>query len=281
LDDIPSVPSLHGHADEHLTVPASRPSKEDLAALDALLNPSASSIGAARPPERPRAERWEPQFRPAMPLRRPAARPRSFPVIPLALGLVGLAVAAGAGYYFLVLRPAQAAPVVVGPRATPASVATPTTMPAAPNPSPEATLPPATAAAPPSTAPPVPPPTTPPRAEATPPGGGDALGLLRSGAFADAASGFAADLRGKARGRYSVQLLVACSEETIQKAVAAVPADELFILPVNYKGRSCYRVCWGLYASEEQAATAGRSLPEYFRRGGATPKVSPVASLLP
>ncbi len=281
LDDIPSVPSLHGHADEHLTVPASRPSKEDLAALDALLNPSASSIGAARPPERPRAERWEPQFRPAMPLRRPAARPRSFPVIPLALGLVGLAVAAGAGYYFLVLRPAQAAPVVVGPRATPASVATPTTMPAAPNPSPEATLPPATAAAPPSTAPPVPPPTTPPRAKVTPPGGGDALGLLRSGAFADAASGFAADLRGKARGRYSVQLLVACSEETIQKAVAAVPADELFILPVNYKGRSCYRVCWGLYASEEQAATAGRSLPEYFRRGGATPKVSPIASLLP
>ncbi len=78
-----------------------------------------------------------------------------------------------------------------------------------------------------------------------------------------------------------MQLLVACSEETIQKAVAAVPADELLILPVSYKGRSCYRVCWGLYASEEQAAAAGRSLPEYFRRGGAIPKVSPVASLLP
>jgi hypothetical protein len=280
FDDVPHVPSLQGHTDEHLTVPTSRPSKEDLAALDALLNPSASSIGAARPPERPRAERWEPQFRPAMPLRRPPGRRRSIPVVPLALGFLGLAGAAAGGYYFLVLRPAQAAPVAVDPSATPPSVAAPTatTMPAAPSPSLQATLPPATAAAPPST---TPPPTTAPRAKATPPAGGDARGLLRSGAFGDAASSFAEDLRGKARGRFSVQLLVACSEETIQKAVAAVPADELFILPVNYKGRSCYRVCWGLYASEEQAATAGRSLPEYFRRGGATPKVSPIPSLLP
>ena len=280
FDDVPHVPSLQGHTDEHLTVPSSRPSKEDLAALDALLNPSASSIGAARPPERPRAERWEPQFRPATPVRRPPGRRRSFPVVPVLLGLIGLAGAAAGGYYFLVLRPAQAAPGAVGPSATPPSVADPTatTMLAAPSPSLPATLPPATAAAPPST---TPPPTTAPRAKATPPPGGDARGLLRSGAFGDAASSFAEDLRGKARGRFSVQLLVACSEETIQKAVAAVPADELFILPVNYRGRSCYRVCWGLYASEEQAATAGRSLPEYFRRGGATPKVSPVASLLP
>jgi hypothetical protein len=289
FDDVPHVPSLQGHTEEHLTVPTSRPSNEDLAALDALLNPSASSIGAARPPERPRAERWEPQFRPAMPVRRPAGRRRGIPVGPLLLGFLGLAGAAAGGYYFLVLRPAQAAPVAVGPGATPPSVAAPTatTMPAAPSPSLQATLPPATAAAPPSTdpiaprGPGTPPPTTAPRAKPTPPAGGDARGLLRSGAFGDAASSFAEDLRGKTRGLFSVQLLVACSEETIQKAVAAVPADELFILPVNYKGRSCYRVCWGLYASEEQAAAAGRSLPEYFRRGGATPKVSPIASLLP
>ena len=283
FDDVPHMPALQGHTEEHLTVPTSRPSKEDLAALDALLNPSASSIGAARPPERPRTERWEPQFRPAVPVRRPVGRRRSLPMVPLALGALGLAVAAGAGYYFLVLRPAQAAPVAIGPTAAPPSVAVPTatTMPTSSGPTTQVTLPPVTTAPPPTTVPPVTPPTTAPRTKTPPPAGGDARGLLRSGAFGDAASGFAADLKTKARGRFSVQLLVACSEETIQKAVAAVPDDELFILPVSYKGKSCYRVCWGLYASEELAATAGRSLPEYFRRGGATPKVSPIASLLP
>jgi septal ring-binding cell division protein DamX len=103
---------------------------------------------------------------------------------------------------------------------------------------------------------------------------------LRSGAFGDAASGFAADLKTKARGRFSVQLLVACSEETIQKAVAAVPDDELFILPVSYKGRECFRLCWGVYGNAAGAAAAGRSLPEYFVRGGAAPHVMSAAELL-
>ena len=50
-----------------------------------------------------------------------------------------------------------------------------------------------------------------------------------------------------ARGRFSHQLLTACSTDTIAKAVQAVPADELFILPVTFQGRSCYRLCWGVY----------------------------------
>ena len=287
-------PSTAHHEDEdgHMTTPAARPSKEDLAALDALLNPSSSSIGRAQPAARPDRDRWEPQFRPPAG-RRPVARKRSVPILPLALGAAGLVVVAGAGYYFLVLRPAQAAEVA---RASPATQPPPSIAPAgapvegagssaAPGPSATpplaATLAPVTVAPRPSATPP-PPPITTARASAPPAAsGGDARGLLRAGGYAGAARAFAAELQKGARGKHTVQLLVACSEETVQKAVAAVPADDLFILPVNYKGRACYRLCWGVYRSEPEAASAEGSLPDYFRRGGATPKVSPLADLLP
>jgi hypothetical protein len=213
------------------------------------------------------------------------------PILPLALGVAGLAVAAGVGYYFLVLRPAQAAEVAHTSPPTQPSIATLAGAPvegappsAAPGPSAlppvPATLAPVTVATPRPTTTTPPPPTTTPRAQQPPAASGDARGLLRAGGYAGAARAFAAELQGSARGRYSVQLLVACSEETVQKAVSAVPADELFILSVNYKGRSCYRLCWGVYRNEAEAASAGQSLPDYFRRGGATPKVSSIADLL-
>jgi hypothetical protein len=78
-----------------------------------------------------------------------------------------------------------------------------------------------------------------------------------------------------------VQLLVACSGETVQNAVTNVSSAELFILPVKYQGRDCYRLCWGLYPGTAQAAAAARALPDYFRKGGATPRVMSAAELLP
>jgi septal ring-binding cell division protein DamX len=67
----------------------------------------------------------------------------------------------------------------------------------------------------------------------------------------------------------------------VQKAVANVSSPELFIVPVRFQGRDCYRLCWGLYPSGAEAATAVRALPEYFRKGGATPRVMSAAELLP
>jgi septal ring-binding cell division protein DamX len=95
----------------------------------------------------------------------------------------------------------------------------------------------------------------------------------------EAAQEFASGLK-KSGAQFSIQILVACSTETIQKANQSVPGDELYILPVTFKGRSCYRLCWGSYPTEEAAAAALRALPEYFRRGGATPKVMPTAGML-
>lgn len=109
----------------------------------------------------------------------------------------------------------------------------------------------------------------------------DARNLLRQGRLTEAAQGFVSNLRQSPSGSFSIQLLVACSDETVGKALASVPAPDLYILPVNYKGRPCYRVCWGLYENESRADSAVHSIPDYFRKGGAAPRVVPTSGLLP
>jgi hypothetical protein len=175
--------------------------------------------------------------------------------------------------------PTGASPAAVAgkPAATPPAVAGPT-----PTPTPATT-----AAAKPAPAP-VPPKATPAPATATPAraaGGAptaaaaDARAAFRRGQFAQAARGFLANAQA-ARTGYTIQLLVACSDETVAKASSAVAADELFIVPVHYRGRNCYRMLWGLYDDEKRAQAAVRSVPAYFRDGGASPKAVPTASIL-
>ena len=57
-------------------------------------------------------------------------------------------------------------------------------------------------------------------------------------------------------------------------------ADELFILPVTFQGKSCYRLCWGAYDSRAEADAARASVPDYFRQG-TSPRLSPLHELLP
>jgi septal ring-binding cell division protein DamX len=112
-------------------------------------------------------------------------------------------------------------------------------------------------------------------------GAAAARALLRKGSLAEAARGFVAALAPDARGRFSLQLLTACAPDTVEKAVNAVAGDELFILPVNFKGRECYRLCWGVYASRAEAEAAVGQVPAYFHQGGAPPRLQPLTELLP
>ena len=288
-------------------VAPARPSKEDLAALDALLNPSASMRSTSLPTSKPRAERWEPQFRsgPTTPISaRPNRRRGGFPVVPVAAGATILfAVAGGAWYYFnqgppkppkqvvrATPRPAPSTTLAVAPSpnlpppdSLPTAVASPTVaaspLPATPAP----TLAPVpTPVAPvPTTPAPKPVPTPKPATKAAGGGLAEARQLLEKRDYGAAARGFASSVRSSSDARFSVQLLVACSEETVGKAVANASGPDLLILPVNYKGKSCYRLCWGLYESEARASSALGSVPAYFRENGAKPKVSPTAGLLP
>jgi hypothetical protein len=87
-------------------------------------------------------------------------------------------------------------------------------------------------------------------------------------------------VKGASPRTFTIQLLVACSNETVDKAVQAAGGAELFIVPVSYRGRDCLRLCWGLYDDERRASSALRSMPDYFVKGGARPRVVPASELL-
>ncbi len=283
---------------------ASRPSQEDLAALDALLHPASAAPRTTN--ERSRGqEKFEPQFRPpTSPPRkapaRPAAPARRSRIPMLAAGFAGVGLATVAAWYFLLRSPEPAAtprpipPPTTGAAAVPTTTMPPPTLAPSPEPTPvaagatpaPATTPPAVAATPAPTpvATPVAAPTPKPAATPTPTAAaapaGDARALLRQGAFVEAARAFAVSLTPGARGRFTHQLLTACAPETIAKAVQAVPSDELFILPVTFQGRSCFRLVWGVYDSRQDAEAGRASVPDYFRQG-TTPRLSPLHELIP
>lgn len=271
----PAVPAILGHEvvsrtpapappprPASLTTTPARPAKDDLAALDILLNPRATEgplasldMPAVPPPRGPAVAR-----RPAADRGRQDAPSPARRLVPLA-ALV--AVVATAGWWFLGRRSSMTADSPPRPITAPPSTTPPMTTVAA--------------TAPPST-------TAPATARPAPTAADDlaaARRLLAEGDLTASARGFAAHLGRAPAGTATVQLLVACSNETVQKAVANTDAAQIVIVPVDYRGRACYRLCWGVYASEEQALAAVGSLPGYFRKGGATPRVVAAAAILP
>jgi hypothetical protein len=292
---------------------SSRPSQEDLAALDALLNPAATR----RTEKRGAGEKWEPQFRPntatlpPVAPRRPQLRvapggasPSRLPIVLTAVAAVALTTVAA--WYFFLRSPRPVDPAAQGrpapdesplvaaatplptstipdvlPTAAPTLAPAPTATPAvvatapAPLPLPTATQP----AAPPSSADRPPATAGSPRPSAAG-ADADARALLAQGTLPDAARTFARSLGAGSRGRFTAQLLTACSPENVQKAVVA-GGDDVFILPVAVKGQSCYRVCWGLFDERSAAEAALSGLPAYFRQNGVRPRLTSIAEIAP
>jgi septal ring-binding cell division protein DamX len=101
---------------------------------------------------------------------------------------------------------------------------------------------------------------------------------MRNGDFAAAARGFSGALK-DSKSTHSVQVLIACSSETVQKALKSVQAQELFIVPIRLQGKACYRLGWGVYESEAKATAAIGTVPSYFKDGN-KPKALPLSEML-
>ncbi len=99
-------------------------------------------------------------------------------------------------------------------------------------------------------------PTPPPAAPAAP---------IPSGKLADAARGHLARIQGLPSSRYTLQLMIACQDDSIAKAQAQDRSGALWFIPFAFKGRSCYKVYWGDYSSAAAAQEAAAGLPEAFR----------------
>jgi septal ring-binding cell division protein DamX len=68
-----------------------------------------------------------------------------------------------------------------------------------------------------------------------------------------------ADLRRASErpGAWTLQLVVACQEEGVQRLLDAVPGDDrLYVLPREVSGRACWAVTWDTFSSEADAESA-------------------------
>ena len=102
-------------------------------------------------------------------------------------------------------------------------------------------------------------------------GYGEGLAAYRDGDFALAASLWSGSWASAHRDEFTLQVLVACETPTLARMARAVPADELFLLPVQISGRTCYRVGWGTYPSRDAALGAVDHVPAYFTATGDRP----------
>ena len=111
------------------------------------------------------------------------------------------------------------------------------------------------------------------------PGVASALQQLDQGDAAGAARQFESFLLAGNPGRFTLQVMIACQEDTVKGARTRAGADDsLFILPYSLKGRSCYRVCWGVYADVESARAAVSAVPAALT-GATSPLVVPLSRL--
>jgi septal ring-binding cell division protein DamX len=116
-----------------------------------------------------------------------------------------------------------------------------------------------------------------PTPAARPAGGG--YEALKAGRLAEAGAAFEAMAQSRG-GEFSVQLLVACSPQTVEKAVQNDPSTELFILPATIGGKPCHRLMRGFFKTGAEATQAVASLPPYYVAEGAKPKAVPMKSVL-
>jgi septal ring-binding cell division protein DamX len=109
-----------------------------------------------------------------------------------------------------------------------------------------------------------------------------ALRQLEAGDPGGSARAFRALLASEDPGRFTLQVMIACQEETLKGARArSGDGGAFFFLPYSLKGRDCFRACWGLYPTREAAEKAIPALPDVFRGTGSKPLVLSLASLRP
>jgi septal ring-binding cell division protein DamX len=110
----------------------------------------------------------------------------------------------------------------------------------------------------------------------------EALRQLDAGDSRGSAQALLALIAAEDPARLTLQIMIACQEETVKAARArAGDGGAFFFVPFTLKGRDCFRVCWGLYPTREAAREAIPTLPEFFRSSGSQPVVLPLARLHP
>jgi len=72
-------------------------------------------------------------------------------------------------------------------------------------------------------------------------------------------------------GAFTVQFELVCETASLTKALKS-GSNQVWFSPLSYRGKACYRVFWGRFASHAEALQAVKDVPASLR-GGATPVV--------
>ena len=117
-------------------------------------------------------------------------------------------------------------------------------------------------------------PVTQPLAQAeVPPSESSSSSPIRAGNIAEAAKSWKKTLAASSTD-YSIQIVIACQEQTVLDTYQLLnQSDQMIVLPIQFKGKSCYRVLYGQYESKQQANQAIRDLPEFFLKQASPPSV--------
>jgi hypothetical protein len=171
----------------------------------------------------------------------------------------------------------SAAPAPPAPRPTAVKPATPIEPPAGRTPSggsatpspsaPSAAPPPVAAAAPPLAK------TSPSTMLVSDANFRSALELVEERRFREAAESFGRALGNQAPGAYSIQILLACQDATLEKSFTRAAGRTLYVVPTTFRGQACYRLFDGLYSTDQEARRELEKLPAIFFEDGNLPVV--------
>ena len=85
--------------------------------------------------------------------------------------------------------------------------------------------------------------------------------------LASEAAAMMSKMKGRPGASMTLQLMIACQEDSIIKARRQDTGGALWFIPFSLKGRSCYKVFWGVYAKEPEARKALDALPAELKSG--------------
>lgn len=77
---------------------------------------------------------------------------------------------------------------------------------------------------------------------------------------------------------YTIQILIACQEETIIKLRKQYPSFSFWFVPFNFKGKNCYKVFYETFKTKEEAEKEREKLPEDILK--AKPQIVFISNLL-
>jgi len=92
---------------------------------------------------------------------------------------------------------------------------------------------------------------------------------------------FARKAAGYSKSSWTIQIELVCADESVERALGTQTAEfRIWFVPISYKGRSCYRIFAGVFASEAAARSALQRIPAHFLEGGNRPAAVSIVKAL-